>query len=198
MTMRYLYPCKPNTLSPTSRLFDELDRDPRWIAEVKKNGWRCLAAKEEGKLTLWTRHRTTVREPLDDLREALRGLPDGTVLDGELIHHRTRGTKGVLYLFDMLAFKGNLLVGFPLSGRRGSLEIVFKDYLAGCPGVVLAEQVRLGKKRLYLDSIEGDENEGIVLKRLDSKYPVSETRCLQNPFWLKVKKAGNHLKLKGD
>jgi len=182
--MKYLYPCKPNPLSPESRYFGLLDNDVRWIAEVKKNGWRCLVEKSAGKVVLWTRHGTQIPEPVPELRESLRGLPDDTVLDGEFVHYRTRTVKGALYLFDILSLEGEPLVNLPLSERRKALESV----LSGIHTVELARQVRVGKKMLYSESIEGDENEGIVLKRLDSRYPASETRCLQNPFWLKVKK----------
>jgi ATP-dependent DNA ligase len=144
-------------------------------------------------VTLWTRHKTLVHQPLKPLREALTGLPKGSVFDGELLDFRATGASGRLYLFDILFFKGDNLVNRPLANRRGILEIAFKDYLAGSRNIELTRQVMLGKKKLYSQSIEG-ENEGIVLKKLDSRYLASDSRCLQNPFWLKVKKTSKHLK----
>ncbi len=189
----YLYPCKPNTLTPDSKLFDELDRDIGWIAEVKKNGWRALPImSEDGKLTIWTRHKTLIKEAVPELREALSGMiPAGTILDGEFINNRTKGVKGKLYLFDILMLKENLLLNIPLRERRQILESVIKE----TQDIVLAQQVRVGKKRLYYQSIEGEENEGIVIKRLDSKYLASEKSCPQHPYWLKVKRVEKHIKV---
>jgi ATP-dependent DNA ligase len=189
----YLYPCKPNTLTPDSKLFDELDRDIGWIAEVKKNGWRALPITDgEGKLTLWTRHKTLIKEPVPEIREALSGMMSpGTILDGEFINNRTKGVKGKLYLFDILMLEGRLLVDLPLRERRRILEGVVKE----TSEITLAVQVRVGKKQLYYQSIEGEENEGIVIKRLDSKYLASEKSCPQHPYWLKVKRVEKHIKV---
>ena len=187
----YLYPCKPNTLTPDSKLFDELDRDIGWIAEVKKNGWRALPTKDEkGNLTIWTRHKTLIKDAVPELREALAEMmPKGTILDGEFINNRTKGVKGKLYLFDILMLEGRLLLDLPLRERRQILEGVVKE----TPDIVLAQQVRVGKKQLYYQSIEGEENEGIVIKRLDSKYLASEKSCPQHPYWLKVKRVEKHI-----
>ncbi|MBI3398678.1 MAG: hypothetical protein HY026_05540 [Deltaproteobacteria bacterium] len=59
--------------------------------------------------------------------------------------------------------------------------------------VELSQWTQIGKKNLYCKSIEGDLNEGIVLKKLSSQYPVSDRKCLENPFWIKVKKVENHV-----
>ena len=192
--MNYYFPCKPNTLNPASQLFDALDRDINWVAEVKKNGWRAMPTKDEnGKLTIWTRHRTLIKEAVPELREALSSMmPDGTILDGEFINNRTKGVKGKLYLFDIIMLEGRLLIDRPLRERRKLLEGVVVEG----PHIELAQQIRVGKKQLYHQSIEGEENEGIVIKKLDSKYLVSEKSCPQHPYWLKVKRIENHVKTK--
>ncbi|MGC2423193.1 MAG: RNA ligase family protein [Nitrospirota bacterium] len=189
----YLYPCKPNTLTPDSKLFDELDRDIGWIAEVKKNGWRALPTKsEDGSLTIWTRHKTLIKDAVPELREALANMmPNGTILDGEFINNRTKGVKGKLYLFDIIMLEGKSLIDMPLRERRKMLEGVVVEG----PHIELAQQIRVGKKQLYYQSIEGEENEGIVIKRLDSKYLASEKSCPQNPYWLKVKRVEKHIKV---
>ncbi|MGA2108320.1 MAG: hypothetical protein ABSH25_11840 [Syntrophorhabdales bacterium] len=188
--MNYYFPCKPNRLSATSNLFNRLDNDTGWIAEVKKNGWRCLAYKEGGALTLWTRHHTTINDLLPELRGLLtKVLPDRCVLDGELLQNRTKGVKGVYYVFDLLMLEGAPTTGLPLWNRRQLLEATVTPTGA----IELAVQYRIGKVKLYHDSIEGEANEGIVLKHIDSTYNASESRCLQNPYWLKVKRVENHV-----
>jgi ATP-dependent DNA ligase len=179
----YIFPCKPNPLHPSSPYFDEIDDDVRWIAEIKKNGIRCLPQSGET-ITLWTRHKTTVDNPLKPLREALKALPEGTLLDGELLDYKAGGSPGRLFLFDIIYLKGKPLFGSPLEERHRILESVVEDV----PGVVeILKQVRVGKKHLF-HSLQKDEDEGIVLKRLDSLYLISHTRCLQNPHWLKVRR----------
>ncbi|MGD0485672.1 MAG: hypothetical protein ABSB94_00600 [Syntrophorhabdales bacterium] len=198
--MPYWFPCKPNRLSLTSELFTRLDNDPGWIAEVKKNGWRCLAYKEGGVLTLWTRHHTTINAPLPDIRNLLtKILPDRCVIDGELIENRTKGVKGIYYVFDILVLNGAFL-NLPLQERRQLLEPIIELGLlkiserGGHAGPIeLARQYQIGKVKLYHESIQGEENEGIVLKHVNSAYNASPARCLQNPYWLKVKRLEKHV-----
>lgn len=193
--MKYLYPCLPKPLSPNNRYFDELDHDIFWIAEIKRNGWRCLIEKDNGQIILWTRHHTLVTMPLESLRESLLNLPDGTMLDGELINYkRIKGSADSLYLFDILYLKNQKIYNLPFRKRRGILELAFKDYLSMSKDIELAQQVQVGKKALYYKSIEGDLNEGIVLKNLSADYPVSEQKCLDNVTWIKIKKAEKHTK----
>jgi ATP-dependent DNA ligase len=191
--MPYWFPCKPNRLSPTSELFKRLDNDAGWVAEVKKNGWHCLAYKESGALTLWTRHHTTINAPLPGIRSLLtKILPDKCVIDGELIENRTKGIKGVYYVFDILVLSGTSILNLPLWERRRLLEPILKMSERGGP-IELARQYRIGKVKLYHDSISGEENEGIVLKQINSIYNANERRCLQNPYWLKVKRLEKHI-----
>ena len=148
----YYYPCKPNRLAPESGYFKSLDNDPRWIAEVKKNGWRCLAHREKESLVLYTRHHTLITDPLQEVRNYLFvTLAPDTIIDGELINNRTKDVKGLYYVFDVISASGKLLVDCSLSYRRAVLEKLIRPY----PGVVeLAAQTITGKKRLYELSIQ--------------------------------------------
>lgn len=189
--MRYYYPCMPQRLSVTSPYFDELDNDKGWIAEVKKNGWRCLVYKDS-EVRLYTRDKTLVKEPLNEIKEYFNMiLPENTIIDGELIHYRTKEDKRRFYVFDIIMLAGKLVNNLKLFERRKFLEEVIKNL----PNFIeLSEWVRIGKRNLYNKSIEGDLNEGIVLKKLDSVYPLSDRKCLNNPFWIKVKKIEKHVK----
>ncbi len=196
MRLLYYYPCKPNPLSLESKFLDILDKDPAWIAEIKKNGWRCLVYRESG-VALWTRHKTIITEPLPALRDSLRAVPENTILDGELIYFRTAEHKGMLYLFDIIAYKGRLIDDLPLHERRKYLEEV--SHNARSDSIEVAQQFRIGKKELFNRAIEADSvNEGIVLKKIHSNYLLSQKRCLQNPFWLKVKRIEKHVYVKED
>jgi ATP-dependent DNA ligase len=106
--MDYLYPCKPSRLERASSLFLSLNNDPLWVGEAKRNGWRCLAMQDYvGALTLWTRHKTVIPDKLPELRALLAAqLPEGTLVDGELLERRTKQVKGEYYVFDILLLKG--------------------------------------------------------------------------------------------
>src|SRR3972149_7202175 len=122
--MKFYYPCKPNTLSPDSKLFTELDNDPEWIAELKKNGIRCLVEKENGKVILWNRFHRIIK-PYPEIIIPLRELPDGIMLDGELI--AKKGETPKLFLFDLIdtwIWNDGLIK--ILSERRSCLEEILK------------------------------------------------------------------------
>jgi len=82
-----------------------------------------------------------------------------------------------------------------LKQRRKILEGIY-DTIAQ-EKIKLSKWHHIGFEKLYADSIQGEINEGIVIKRIDSKYPISYDKCMQNPQWLKVKKDGEHLKTEG-
>jgi len=182
----YLYPCMPNRIYSDSKLFADLDQDPAWVAEIKKNGWRCLVEKTGGRVTLWTRRYTTIPD-LPDLKEYLTEmLPEGILLDGELIDRRTKDIKGLWYAFDILYLGTEFFHNKPFSERRKELE----KHVWDVPGKIeVAKQYRLGKKMLYERVIDEGE-EGIVIKKLDSTYPTNSTKSHDNPYWLKVKPYG--------
>lgn len=79
----------------------------------------------------------------------------------------------------------------PFYTRRLMLEQIYEKYLLGSD-IVLVKQFYENKKALYYDSISTPENEGIVLKKFDSRYLVSEYDCPKNPLWLKVKRPEQH------
>ncbi len=92
-------------------------------------------------------------------------------------------------------YKGRQVTDLPLAARRKLLEDACPELVEGC--IELARQVRIGKKQLYHKAILDPVNEGIVLKKLDSKYLCSTKSCPQNPFWLKVKRPEKHVYIEG-
>lgn len=180
----YIWPNIPNWLDPKS--LEGFDSKIDWIAERKKNGWRCLAMRTETGLELWTRRHTLIHDPLPITREALMNLPPMTIIDGELMEKRTKDIKDHYYAFDIIMLKGKMLNGYSWTTRRKFLEETFRTI----PSIELSEPITVGKSFLYKLAIEtGDE--GIVLKNINSKYLVDYKSCQQNPLWIKVKKPEN-------
>jgi len=105
------------------------------------------------------------------LRGALQHLPNGTLLDGELVAYRTSGIEPGLYLFDIIKSEGKLVTNLPLYQRRELLESI----APASTSIILAEQIKEGKREYYHRVISDlTLIEGIVLKNLNSTYPISE------------------------
>src|ERR1700719_4443925 len=56
-----------------------------WIWEIKLDGYRALAVKSPIGLTLFSRNRKSLNRQFPYIVEALADLPEGTVVDGEVV-----------------------------------------------------------------------------------------------------------------
>jgi DNA ligase-1 len=56
-----------------------------WLVEWKWDGIRAQLVKREGRAWLWSRGEELITERFPELHELAEALPDGTVLDGELV-----------------------------------------------------------------------------------------------------------------
>jgi ATP-dependent DNA ligase len=189
MSLPYIYPNLPNWLDPKD--ISQFDRKPEWIAERKKNGWRCLAVRSDSGLILWTRRHTIIPDPLPLTREALMNLEIGSIVDGELMEKRTKDIKDLYYAFDILYEGGKALMGMAWKDRRNRLEKV----MGSLANTEISMPVTLGKSLLYNMAIE-EGDEGIVMKEIHSKYIIDYKSCPSNPFWIKCKKPENCMKTK--
>jgi hypothetical protein len=183
----YVYPPKPLYVPPSSSTFTDLDNDPNWIGEVKKNGWRMMVrTTSEGKLELWTRRKTLELTPLLNLRKELLSLnlPPDTILDGELLEHRGE-TKETMMLWGMFRWNGKWTNAIPYK------EIIWRMSFipADAKYLIKPQFVFEGKRKFYEELIKTnpEENEGLVLKKLDAPVPFSFTKTEVIRSWLKVK-----------
>ncbi|HKP74396.1 MAG TPA: ATP-dependent DNA ligase, partial [Longimicrobiaceae bacterium] len=67
---------------------DELGDPAEWIVEWKWDGIRAQVVRRAGKVFVWSRGEELVTERFPELAAAASLLPDGTVLDGELLPWR--------------------------------------------------------------------------------------------------------------
>ncbi|AKS05960.1 ATP-dependent DNA ligase [Pseudomonas trivialis] len=66
--------------------FDTLLGSPAdWQVEWKWDGIRAQLVKREGRLWIWSRGEELVTERFPELHSLVSGLPDGTVIDGEIV-----------------------------------------------------------------------------------------------------------------
>ena len=111
---------------------------PQWSYEFKLDGYRLQAVKSAGKITLYSRRQSVLNAQFPCIAAALKGLPDETVIDGELValasdgrpnfnllqNHRSAESHIVYYAFDVMTFKGRDLMQLQLSKRREVLRSI--------------------------------------------------------------------------
>lgn len=170
-------------------LVEEPFHKPGWVYEEKYDGYRILAYKEGGRVTLLSRNGKDRTESFADVAKAVETLADASLLlDGEAVAFDKRlvsrfqllqeGTSPVVYaVFDCLYQNGRDLREEPLPTRRAALEQaigrtqrLFASRRLGANGLKAFE---LAKKLGF---------EGLVAK--NASAPYREGRSTQ---WLKVK-----------
>lgn len=189
-----------------------------WIAERKYDGARYLIRKEmDGSVNVTSRQESKkTGRPVDKtqnvphLVEMMKNVPNGTILDGEIItslyctssevtgimgcdadkaitRQKKRGfVKFVAY--DILYVDGQSVMDEPWHYRRTQLEKIVEYYIGvENNNIVLSMYVSCDRhdvKRLYEDIVESG-GEGIMLKNRNGKYI-----CGKKPAnnWVKVKR----------
>jgi DNA ligase D-like protein (predicted ligase) len=180
--------------------------DPGWIFEIKWDGTRALAFVEGGDYRLLNRKKNDSRPRYPEL-DVLRALPSGTILDGEIAvlvdgrpsfhgmlqREQARGSPrvravasrlpAVYVVFDLLYEDGAPILDRPLRDRRDALRRVLERADVG-GRVVLSDGV-VGEGIAAFDEAGRRDLEGIVAKRLDSRYLPGK----RSDAWLKIKRA---------
>jgi ATP-dependent DNA ligase len=172
-----------------------------WLAEYKWDGIRAQLIRRAGRVWLWSRGDELITDRFPEVRDAAARLPDGAVLDGEVlawgesvlpfsILQRRIGRQALtpsilsdapaaFIAFDLLEEAGQDLRGMPLADRRGRLESLLAAHTG--PGRRLVVSPRLGARtwpeiaearRLSREKLV----EGIMLKRLSSPYQIGRRR----------------------
>jgi ATP-dependent DNA ligase len=109
-----------------------------WTYEIKLDGYRLEAVRSAGETTLFSRRENVLNKKFGFIAEALNGLPDGTVIDGELValdasgrpnfnllqNFRSAESQISYFAFDILIHKNRDLTRLPLSERRKILRSV--------------------------------------------------------------------------
>lgn len=67
------------------KLGEALPEGPQWEYEIKLDGYRALAIRDDDRLRLLSRRNNALNDRFPDVAEALRALEPGTMVDGEVV-----------------------------------------------------------------------------------------------------------------
>ena len=176
---------------------------PGWLFEIKYDGYRLLAEKDDRTVTLRYRSGLDATAVFPEITTALRRLPyDHLLLDGEVVVLRNDGTpsferlqrRGRLsnrhdvlraaaqlpatyFAFDLISAEGFDLRGLPLSERKEALRSVVPDI----GPLRFADHVEQRGSAMF-DQVVTLGLEGIMAKDGGSRYVSG-----RSDRWLKVK-----------
>jgi bifunctional non-homologous end joining protein LigD len=175
---------------------EEVPRGSGWVFEVKWDGYRAIASVAGGEAALTSRNGNDLTARFSNVAKELAKAvktPD-CVLDGEVcaldesgrssfsaMQQGKPGTPIVYYVYDVLEVDGEPVVDLPLVERRKRLEQLLDKRNRT---VRLSETFDDGNA-LY-DAAKEQGLEGIVAKRLDSRYLQGK----RTRDWLKIKTHG--------
>src|SRR6266568_2544043 len=164
-----------------------------WIWEIELDGYRALAVKSRTGLTLFSRRTKSFNRQFPHIIEALADLPEGTVVDGEVVaiddsgrpdfnllqNFRAEASRIHYYIFDLLRWKERNVTGLSVIERRELLKslVVIRDkririwdYVEATPEALLSAVVEQGL-------------EGIIGKQEDSHYQPGK----RSGAWIKYR-----------
>ena len=71
--------------SPLDQSTDTLGHVSQWLAEWKWDGIRAQLIRREGQTFIWSRGEELIGQRYPEIERAAQGLPNGTVIDGEIL-----------------------------------------------------------------------------------------------------------------
>ncbi len=186
--------------NPIEASFQESFSISEWLAEWKWDGIRGQLIRREQQSFIWSRGEELVNEKFPEVLEFLEMVPDGTVLDGELLAFKegiplpfsilqTRITRKTLskkvlldapvsfIAFDLLEWEGKDLRNEPLSHRKALLEELVQSL--NHPRFNLSETLTFNSWEELTGVREHArelQTEGLMLKKKDSTYETGRKR----------------------
>jgi DNA ligase-1 len=179
---------------------DELGDISDWQAEWKWDGIRSQVIKRQGEVFIWSRGEDLITERFPEIATAAKDLPDGTVIDGEILPwledrvlpftelQKRIGRKNVtakllgevpvmLQAYDLLEMEGRDIREFEFRERREFLERIVSNLpgrtIRTTESVEAADWNDLARRR----EVSREQGvEGFMLKRRTSPYRTGRHR----------------------
>jgi bifunctional non-homologous end joining protein LigD len=194
----------PKSVTPmTAQLTDRPPAGENWLYEIKWDGVRGICFIEDGRMFIQSRtgnrcerqypelsvlpHHVRAHTAVLDAEIAVldeKGRPRFSLIqpriaqsDPNSIAHLSRSTPVTLYAFDLLYWDGYDLRGVPLVDRKRAL----REILETTDRIRYSEHF-VARGAEMLEAARQAGLEGVMAKRLDSKYEGRRSNC-----WLKVK-----------
>ncbi len=185
---------------PLEALDALLGAPQRWLAEWKWDGIRAQLVRRAGSSWLWSRGEELVTERFPELATMAEALPDGSVVDGEIVVWRDgrvqpfaelqrrigrkllgpkllRELPVALVAFDLIELDGRDLRAEPQARRREMLDALVSrtnhPSLIASPLLAGADWAELARQR---DTARQLGVEGLMLKSVDAAYGVGRTK----------------------
>lgn len=180
--------------SPVEKPEEEFTSWNEWCVEWKWDGIRAQLVKRQGEVYLWSRGEELINDSFPEILHQASFLPDGTVIDGELLPFKAgkvlsfqelqgrlnrkkvskkdlEKTPITIMAYDLLEWEGEDLRSRPLSERRELLEKVNlfpRSELIRVNSIDEAKALRLESRDRGV--------EGFMLKRWSSTYQTGRRR----------------------
>lgn len=182
-------------MQPIPYFGEKLGKD--WIYEPKVDGWRLQIIKyPDGKIECWGRRLEKKPNWTNNLLviiKAAQDFPSGTIVDAELYSTRgrrfipsviagNRKAKPLVYLFDIIYYRGKFVGNLPLKKRKKLLGRVIVK-----PPLYIVESKPVTNIKKHLLEMVNKKHEGIVLKKLSSPYILFPNAPIATEFWRKIK-----------
>jgi ATP-dependent DNA ligase len=170
-----------------------LPEDSQWVWEIKLDGYRAIAVRAKSKSTLFSRNGKSFNKEYPHIVEALDELPDGTVLDGEVValddsgrpnfnllqNFKSEADRIHYFVFDLFIFKNRDLTALPLTKRR---EVMLSALKFGSTKIRISENLDTPARNI-LHIAREQHLEGVIGKRKDSLYESGK----RSGAWVKLR-----------
>jgi DNA ligase 1 len=183
--------------SPLEGTPEQLGDRADWLVEWKWDGIRAQLIRRAGQTWLWSRGEELITHRFPEIAAAATHLPDGTVLDGEVLAFKDdrpmpfsalqqrigrqkqvaqvmRSVPVVFVAYDLLERDGVDVRDLPLTDRRAALA----ERVGANTVMRLSEEVTADWETLAALRLESRDRgvEGFILKRRDSSYGVGRRK----------------------
>jgi bifunctional non-homologous end joining protein LigD len=187
----------PRFIEPMKALLsDELPPGSEWAYEVKLDGIRAIAIRDNSQIQIFSRRPRDLTAEYPEIVKELARLPAKRwILDGEIVAVDSQGRSSFqllqnrknsrsenqifLYLFDVINLDGHDIAQFAWEQRRALLQTLLRK--ADDP-IRLSASLEAPAASVWKEIVK-QGLEGVIAKRRDSRYEVGR----RSGAWLKVK-----------